>query len=64
MLTDETKRRVAKLFDIMSTDLMKIKRKLFELKQSFSFNPKNLFEEIDLKREGKIGENEIVDFLK
>ena len=64
MLTDETKRRVVKLFDIMSTDLMKIKRKLFELKQSFSFNPKNLFEEIDLKREGKIGENEIVDFLK
>ncbi len=64
MLTDETKRRVAKLFDIMSTDLMKIKRKLFELKQSFSFNPKKLFDEIDLKREGKIGENEIVDFLK
>ena len=40
MLTDETIRRVAKFFDIMSNDLLKLKKKLFELKESYSFNPR------------------------
>ena len=64
MLTDETIRRVAKFFDIMSNDLLKLKKKLFELKESYSFNPRNLFEEIDIKKEGQIEEKEIVEFLK
>jgi len=64
MLTEETIRRVSKLFDVISTDLIKLKKKLFELKESYSFNPKNLFNEIDIKKEGKIEENDIVEFLK
>jgi hypothetical protein len=64
MLTDETIRRVAKLFDTISNDLSKLKKKLFQLKESYSFNPKNLFDEIDIKKEGNIGESEIVEFLK
>ena len=64
MLTDETIRRVAKFFDIMSNDLLKLKKKLFELKESYSFNPRNLFDEIDIKKEGQIEEKEIVEFLK
>ena len=64
MLTDETIRRIAKFFDIMSNDLLKLKKKLFELKESYSFNPRNLFDEIDIKKEGQIEEKEIVEFLK
>ncbi len=64
MLKDETIRRVAKLFDTISNDLSKLKKKLFQLKESYSFNPKNLFDEIDIKKEGNIGESEIVEFLK
>ena len=64
MLTDETIRRVAKLFDTISNDLSKLKKKLFQLKESYSFNPRNLFDEMDIKKIGEIGENEIVEFLK
>jgi len=64
MLTDETIRRVSKLFDIISNNLSKLKKKLFQLKESYSFNPRNLFDEMDIKKIGEIGENEIVEFLK
>jgi hypothetical protein len=64
MLTDETIRRVSKLFDIISNNLSKLKKKLFQLKESYSFNPRNLFDEIDIKKEGQIEEKEIVEFLK
>lgn len=64
MLTDETIRRVSKLFDIISNNLSKLKKKLFQLKESYSFNPRNLFDEMDIKKVGEIGENEIVEFLK
>ena len=64
MLTDETIRRVAKFFDIISNNLSKLKKKLFQLKESYSFNPRNLFDEIDIKKEGQIEEKEIVEFLK
>ena len=64
MLTDETIRRVSKLFDIISNNLSKLKKKLFQLKESYSFNPRNLFDEMDVKKIGEIGENEIVEFLK
>ena len=64
MLTDETIRRVSKLFDIISNNLSKLKKRLFQLKESYSFNPRNLFDEMDIKKIGEIGENEIVEFLK
>ena len=44
MLTDETIRRVSKLFDIISNNLSKLKKKLFQLKESYSFNQRNLFD--------------------
>jgi len=64
MLLDETKRRIAKFFEIISNDFKDLKTSQFNLKYSETFNPKNYFEFIDKEKKGIITEKEINTFLK
>ena len=64
MLLDETKRRIAKFFEIISNDYNDFKKSQFNLKYSETFNPKNYFEFIDIEKKGIITEKEINTFLK